>query len=119
MMSRKREWVRSFEIGPPFLPPKSKQVVFQVTSLIFPVGFPEAATKLVVKKKFSDFQSLHKSLSDIHKNLYLKGKFPSLPKSSKGYFKSPDNAGNSTCSVLFFKKYLYFIKIIFGPFSVS
>ena len=93
MTSRKREWVRSFEIEPPFLPPKSKYVVFQVTSLIFPVGFPEAATKLVVKKKFSDFQNLHKSLADIHKNLYLKGKFPSLPKSNKGYFKSPDSAG--------------------------
>ncbi len=107
MMSRKREWVRSFEIGPPFLPPKSKQVLFQVTSLIFPVGFPEAATKLVVKKKFSDFQSLHKSLSDIHKNLYLKGKFPSLPKSSKGYFKSPDNAGTYVHGVCFSIKNIY------------
>jgi hypothetical protein len=29
--------------------------MFTVTSIIFPAGFPEAATKLVVNKKYSDF----------------------------------------------------------------
>ena len=94
MPLKKREWVRSFEIGPATPSLKSKVVLYQVTSLIFPVGFPEAATKLVVRKKFSDFQQLHKALSEIHKNLYLKGKFPVLPKFNKGYFKSSENAGS-------------------------
>ena len=94
MPLKKREWVRSFEIGPATSSLKSKVVLYQVTSLIFPVGFPEAATKLVVRKKFSDFQQLHKALSEIHKNLYLKGKFPVLPKFNKGYFKSSENAGS-------------------------
>jgi hypothetical protein len=63
--------------------------------VLFPAGFPEAATKLVVKKKFSDFQSLHKSLEEIHKQLYLSGKFPALPKTNKSYFKaSADSAGS-------------------------
>jgi hypothetical protein len=96
MPLKKREWVRSFEIGPATSSLKSKVVFYQVTSLIFPVGFPEAATKLVVRKKYSDFQQLHKALAEIHKNLYLKGKFPVLPKSNKGYFKNSENAGSTS-----------------------
>lgn len=43
--------------------------------------------RLVVKKRYQDFQALQKSLSEIHKSLYLDGKFPELPKISKGYFR--------------------------------
>ena len=52
----------------------------QVTSWLFPMGFPEASTKLVTMKRYSEFQKLHKSLSQIHKNLYLSGTMPSFPK---------------------------------------
>ena len=73
------------------------QIMFTVTSLIFPAGFPEASTKLELNKKYSDFQKLQKSLSDIHKNLYLKGNFPTLPKASTGYFnKSTETPGTKS-----------------------
>ena len=49
-------------------------MIYQVTSWLFPMGFPEASTKLVTNKRFSDFQKLHKALNQIHKNLHLTGK---------------------------------------------
>ena len=52
----------------------SGHMIYQVTSWLFPMGFPEASTKLVTNKRFSDFQKLHKALNQIHKNLHLTGK---------------------------------------------
>ena len=57
-------------------------MVYQVISWLFPEGFPEASTKLVTTKRFSDFKKLHKALSHIHKVLYLSGTMPSLTKAN-------------------------------------
>ena len=77
---KKKEWVRTFEVSEAM---KVKDhSVYQVTSWLFPMGFPEASTKLVTMKRYSEFQKLHKSLSQIHKNLYLSGTMPSLPKAN-------------------------------------
>ena len=76
---KKKEWVRTFEISEPIKHEKG-HMTYEVTSWLFPMGFPEASTKLVTKKRFSDFQKLHKSLSHIHKSLYLSGTMPILPK---------------------------------------
>lgn len=83
----KREWVRTFEVGPPQRHPQG-HTVYLVSSTLFPAGFPEAGTKLVATKRFSDFQRLHKALFLIHANLYLSGKFPLLPNTN--YFKRFD-----------------------------
>ena len=71
---KKKEWVRNFEISEPVKHDKG-YMIYEVTSWLFPMGFPEASTKLVTNKRFSDFQKLHKSLSQIHKNLHLTGMF--------------------------------------------
>lgn len=84
---KKKDWVRTFEVCEPVKHEKG-HMTYEVTSWLFPMGFPEASTKLVTKKRFSDFQKLHKALSQIHKSLYLSGKMPSLPKS--GYFQRYD-----------------------------
>lgn len=75
-----QEWVRSFEVGPPQR--YQGHSLYEVTSKLYPVGFPEAATKITTQKRFSEFQKLHVSLQQIHKNLYLKGQFPILPKAT-------------------------------------
>lgn len=82
---KKREWIRKFEIKP--MPEKNH---FQVTSWLYPSGFPEANTQLVTQKRYSDLQKLHKSLSQIHANLHLSGTMPALPK-SRSFFKNQDN----------------------------
>ena len=69
---KKKEWVRNFEISEPIKHDKG-YMIYQVTSWLFPMGFPEASTKLVTNKRFSDFQKLHKALGQIHKNLHLTG----------------------------------------------
>ena len=85
MSKKKIEWVRSFEIGSPEKNEEKGHTTYKITSLLFPVGFPEAGTKLTTTKRYSEFQKLHKALLQIHKNLYLSGTFPTLPKTS--YFK--------------------------------
>ena len=87
--NKKKEWIRTFEVGEASkISEKGGHFNFQVTSWLFPMGFPEASTKLVTTKKYSDFQKLHKQLSQIHRNLYLSGTMPNLPKS--GYFSRVD-----------------------------
>ena len=87
--NKKKEWIRTFEVSEASkISEKGGHFNFQVTSWLFPMGFPEASTKLVTTKKYSDFQKLHKQLSQIHRNLYLSGTMPNLPKS--GYFSRVD-----------------------------
>ena len=87
--NKKKEWIRTFEVSEATkVSEKGGQSNFQVTSWLFPMGFPEASTKLVTTKKYSDFQKLHKQLSQTHKSLYLSGTMPNLPKS--GYFSRVD-----------------------------
>eukprot|EP00094_Tigriopus_californicus_P005251 TCALIF_05062-PA protein Name:"Similar to RPS6KC1 Ribosomal protein S6 kinase delta-1 (Homo sapiens)" AED:0.04 eAED:0.04 QI:0/0/0/1/1/1/2/0/608 len=75
-----QEWVRTFEVGPPER--YQGHTLYEVTSKLYPVGFPEASTQITTQKRFSEFQKLHLALQQIHKNLYLKDPFPVLPKAS-------------------------------------
>jgi hypothetical protein len=52
----------------------------QISWRLFPSGFPEAATSAVVVKRYSDVVKLASALSVTHKGLYLKGTFPTVPK---------------------------------------
>lgn len=63
----KREWVRTFEVGP--ARKIGNHMVYDVTSVLFPAGFPEAATRLTTTKRFSQFQKLHTALLQIHQVL--------------------------------------------------
>lgn len=81
---KKREWVRSFEVSEAQTHKMRGHMVYKVTSWLFPQGFPEASTKLVTSKRYSEFQKLHKALQTIHKSLYLSGTMPNFPKT--GYF---------------------------------
>ena len=61
---QKREWVHTFEVGKPRK--VENHMVYDVTSVLFPAGFPEAGTKLTTVKRFSQFQKLYQSLLQIH-----------------------------------------------------
>lgn len=64
----KKEWVRTFEVG---IPRKNgNHMIYDVTSVLFPAGFPEAGTKLTTVKRFSQFQKLYNSLLQIHQVRY-------------------------------------------------
>ena len=60
----RREWVRSFDIG--HARKIGNYMVYDVTSVLFPAGFPEAGTRLTTVKRFSEFQKLYHSLLQIH-----------------------------------------------------
>eukprot|EP00095_Tigriopus_kingsejongensis_P008854 maker-scaffold15_size728074-snap-gene-3.17 protein:Tk08854 transcript:maker-scaffold15_size728074-snap-gene-3.17-mRNA-1 annotation:"ribosomal protein s6" len=77
------EWVREFQVGSPQR--YQSHTLYEVTSRLYPVGFPEAATHITTQKRFSEFQKLHLALQQIHRGLYLKGQFPHLPQAH--YFK--------------------------------
>ena len=61
---QRREWVRTFEVGPARR--NSNHMVYDVTSVLFPAGFPEAGTRLTTVKRFSQFQKLYMALLQIH-----------------------------------------------------
>ena len=85
---KKKDWVRSFEVSEAIKVKDKSHSVYEVTSWLYPMGFPEASTKLVTLKRYSEFQKLQKSLCQIHKSLYLSGTIPTLPKT--GYFSRMD-----------------------------
>ena len=49
-----------------------------MVSLLFPAGLPEASTKLVTRKSFTDFKKLYQALNRIHQGLHLSGSLPSV-----------------------------------------
>ena len=61
---QRREWIRTFEIG--IARKNGNHMVYDVTSVLFPAGFPEAGTRLITSKRFSQFQKLYISLLQIH-----------------------------------------------------
>ena len=63
-IQQRREWVRTFEVGP--ARKNGTYMVYDVTSVLFPAGFPEAGTRLTAVKRFSQFQKLYNSLLQIH-----------------------------------------------------
>ena len=64
----KREWVRTFEVGKPRK--NENHMIYDVTSVLFPAGFPEAGTRLTTIKRYSQFQKLYNSLLQIHQVWY-------------------------------------------------
>ena len=60
----RREWVRTFDVGPARR--NGNHMVYDVTSVLFPAGFPEAGTRLTTTKRFSQFQKLYIALMQIH-----------------------------------------------------
>ncbi len=87
---KKSEWVRTFDVsvhqseGDDDVGRQQQYLLFDVTSVLYAAGFPEAATKITVIKRYNDLRKLHASLSAAHKALYLKGEFPILPKEDSG-----------------------------------
>ncbi|CAH0714797.1 unnamed protein product, partial [Brenthis ino] len=83
-MSVRDKWVRRFSIDET-AKHKNGFTIYKITSVLFPLGSPEAVTVVSVWKRYSDVQQLHKSMKSLHAGLHLRGTFPTLAKSS--YFK--------------------------------
>ncbi|GIY30415.1 ribosomal protein S6 kinase delta-1 [Caerostris extrusa] len=80
-MSKKSNdsWVRIFDVSEPILHKKG-YTLYKVTSKVFPKNSIEAVTEVTVWKRYNDFKKLHKALSTLHQNLYLREPFPSFAK---------------------------------------
>ena len=78
---RKKEWVRTFELV-------QDEDQFKVTSWLYPLGLPEASTRLVTQKRWPDFVKLYKNLHQMQKHLTLPG---DMPKLTQSIFKRTDN----------------------------
>jgi len=83
----KNKWIRIFQISETKTHPAG-HTIYRVTCSTFPVEQPDQATTISTWKRFSQFQTLHKLLSTVHKQLYLHGVFPVIPATS--YFKRKD-----------------------------
>ncbi|XP_046401775.1 ribosomal protein S6 kinase delta-1 isoform X2 [Ischnura elegans] len=79
MAPKSDNWARKFSVTDPRRHSKGF-TVYKVTSIVYPKLSPEAATKVVVWKRYNDFKKLHKELLIKHKKLHLKDKFPSFAK---------------------------------------
>jgi len=85
----KAKWIRIFQISETKSHPAG-HTLYRVTCSTFPVEHPHQATTISTWKRFSQFQSLHKHLSNVHKQLYLHGVFPTVPATSYFNRKNPD-----------------------------
>nr|XP_018898781.1 PREDICTED: ribosomal protein S6 kinase delta-1 [Bemisia tabaci]XP_018898782.1 PREDICTED: ribosomal protein S6 kinase delta-1 [Bemisia tabaci] len=86
-MSHKNDkWVRRFLVTDPTLHAK-QFTIYKVTSVVFPRGMPEAATKVIIWKRYSDFKKLHEEIKVLCKSLKIQN-FPRLEKAT--YFKRFD-----------------------------
>jgi len=81
------KWIRIFQISET-KPHPAGHTIYRVTCSTFPVEHPHQATTISTWKRFSQFQSLHKHLSTVHKQLYLHGVFPVIPATQ--YFNRKD-----------------------------
>lgn len=75
------DWVRSFYVSNPTLHKKG-YTIYKVVSKIFPKNSVEAASQVVVWKRYSDFRKLYKALLHLYQGLHLKGTFPKFPKAN-------------------------------------
>lgn len=73
------DWVRSFYVSNPTLHKKG-YTVYKVVSKVFPKNSVEAASQVIVWKRYSDFSKLYKALLLIYQGLHLKGNFPKFAK---------------------------------------
>ncbi|GBM43978.1 Ribosomal protein S6 kinase delta-1 [Araneus ventricosus] len=76
-MSKKAKdpWVRVIDVSDPVLHKKG-YTLYKVTSKVYPKNSVEAVSEVTVWKRYNDFKKLHKALSTLHQNLYLKEPFP-------------------------------------------
>ncbi|GBP98003.1 Ribosomal protein S6 kinase-like 1 [Eumeta japonica] len=89
-MSVTDNWVGRFSVDETHKH-KNGFTIYKITSVLFPLGSPEAVTVVSVWKRYSDVQQLHKAMVSLHAGLHLKGTFPQLPKwSTTSYFKRFD-----------------------------
>jgi len=73
-------WVRTFEATSK-CDREAGHTLYKVISTVYARGFPEAATRIVVNKRFSQIRKLHASLQEIHRQLHLPGQPPpALPR---------------------------------------
>lgn len=75
------DWVRSFYVSNPTLH-KNGYTIYKVVSKVFPKNSVEAASQVVVWKRYSDFRKLYKALLHIYQGLHLKGNFPKFAKAN-------------------------------------
>ncbi|CAN7986552.1 unnamed protein product [Ixodes hexagonus] len=73
------DWVRSFYVSNPTLHKKG-YTIYKVVSKVFPKNSVEAASQVIVWKRYSDFSKLYKALLLIYQGLHLKGNFPKFAK---------------------------------------
>ncbi|CAL1292451.1 unnamed protein product [Larinioides sclopetarius] len=81
-MSKKSKdpWVRVIDVSDPVLHKKG-YTLYKVTSKqVYPKNSVEAVSEVTVWKRYNDFKKLHKALSTLHQNLYLKEPFPPFAK---------------------------------------
>src|SRR6266487_4084941 len=71
-------WVRVFDVRDPTRHKKG-HTVYKVISRVFPKHSLDGVTEIVVWKRFNDFKKLHKSLTQLHSGLHLKGSVPKFP----------------------------------------
>lgn len=75
------DWVRSFYVSNPTRHKKG-YTIYKVVSKVFPKNSVEAASQVVVWKRYSDFRKLYKALLHLYQGLHLKGNFPKFAKAS-------------------------------------
>ncbi|KAL3214548.1 hypothetical protein MRX96_007028 [Rhipicephalus microplus] len=75
------DWVRSFYVTNPTRHKKG-YTIYKVVSKVFPKNSVEAASQVVVWKRYSDFRKLYKALLHLYQGLHLKGNFPKFAKAS-------------------------------------
>lgn len=75
------DWVRSFYVSNPTRHKKG-YTIYKVVSKVFPKNSVEAASQVVVWKRYSDFRKLYKALFHLYQGLHLKGNFPKFAKAS-------------------------------------
>lgn len=78
---RRRKWIRIFQI-PEHRAHPAGHTIYQITCSTFPVESPEEVTTVSTWKRFSQLSHLHRTLSTVHRQLYLHGTFPPLPDTS-------------------------------------
>ena len=60
--------------------PLSGSTLNFITFQLFPRSDPSGLTTLTVWKRYNDFKKLYTELEQIHRQLYLPGKFPEFPR---------------------------------------
>ena len=81
MSVRKKEdpWVREYEVKEPRSLGGAK-VEMEVIRVTHPKGFPESSTSVVMRKRYKEFERLNAAMTQMNRDLHLKGTVPQLPR---------------------------------------